>query len=394
MRILILGGGYAGVACATRLAYRARKTGKAVEVTLLNESDLFVERIRLHQAASGQRLPHRSLERLLSRAGVGLVVGRADGIDLEQRAVHMGEARIAWDRLVLALGSRAASFDVPGAQLHAHSLNPGSVANLAGELGRLPHGATVAVVGGGLTGIEAATEIGESHPWLQVELYSRSLVAGGWSRKARAHVLSVFDRLGIACHEGLAIREVRPGELRLSNAARPFDLCIWTAGFGVPALACSSGLAVNAAGQVLVDARLRSISHPQVYAAGDIADPALVSGQALPMGCKTALPTGAHAGENLARELTGEAPLAFDWRLPFFCVSLGRRDGLIQKADAEGRPLGSVLTGRLAALFKETVCRYTWRSLALESLGWPNVSWQRAGRRLQTLEQRTGMQTS
>lgn len=56
MRVLILGGGYAGVACATRLAHRARKAGKAVDITLLNESDLFVERIRLHQAATGQPL--------------------------------------------------------------------------------------------------------------------------------------------------------------------------------------------------------------------------------------------------------------------------------------------------------------------------------------------------
>src|SRR5439155_26575812 len=142
----------------------------------------------------------------------------------------------------------------------------------------------------------------------------------------------------------------------------------------------AAGLRVNAAGQVLVDPMLRSVSHPCVYAAGDIAMPVLPPGQPVPMGCKSALPMGAQAGANLARELSGRELEAFDYALPFYCVSLGRRDGLIQWADDTGALTGPILTGRRAALFKELICRTIVWSLKLESKGRKAIVWKRTGR--------------
>jgi NADH dehydrogenase FAD-containing subunit len=145
---------------------------------------------------------------------------------------------------------------------------------------------------------------------------------------------------------------------------------------------------VNARGQVLVDPMLRSVSHPAVYAVGDIAESVLPPGQAVPMGCKSAMPMGAQAADNLARELRGDAPQAFDYALLFYCVSLGRRDGLIQWADDSGALTGRILTGRRAALFKELICRSTMWALRLEAKGWKAIVWKRTGRAPQELPHR------
>ena len=89
---------------------------------------------------------------------------------------------------------------------------------------------------------------------------------------------------------------------------------------------------------------------------------------------------GAQVAENLARELRGHELEAFDYALLFYCVSLGRRDGLIQWADDSGALTGRILTGRRAALFKELICRSTVWALKLESKGRKAVVWKRTGR--------------
>ena len=386
MEILIVGGGYAGVACGTRLGRALRAQGSAARVRLINPTPVLVERIRLHQAVTGQPLHERRIDNLLARAGVELVSGWVDRIDLQARTVRVGDELLHWNRLVLAVGSHAGSRDVPGAAEHAWDLEPGSVAQVKARLEALPPGARVAVVGGGLTGIEAASEIAESFPRLQVRLVSSGALAHDFSEAGRRYMRDTLaGRLGIELHEDVDVRAVRAGALETDRGALHFDLCVWAAGFRLPTLPREAGLRVNARGQVLVDPQLRSISHPAVYVAGDITSPVLPPGQPLPMGCKSAIPTGAHVGDNLARELRGETPRAFDCALIFFCVSLGRRRGLIQWADGKGRLTGRILTGRRGALFKEMICKLTWWALAAEARGLRAVVWKMTGRAPQEL---------
>jgi NADH dehydrogenase len=376
MRVVIVGGGYAGVACALRLAREARGHRHAVVITVVNRAAHFVERIRLHQRAAGTARPHRSLRRLLSRAGVRLVVGDVERIDMERRSIELEGRTLRWDRLVLAIGSRIAE---PGLAASTR-LESHAVAALATRLRALPASAHVAVVGTGLTGIETATEIKEAYPHLHVSLRGRGRAGAGWSDAARRHLLRTFATLGVELLENVDVSRAGGGQLPTMRGEAPPALVVWAAGFESAALARDSGLAVNGAGRVRVDPQLRSISHPYVYAAGDIAAPVLDPGEPLPQGCKSALPMGAQVGANLARELAGHEPEAFDYATPFFCVSLGRRDGLIQWADAPGSLRGRALTGRLAAWFKEMICRMTWWSLVWESHGCRAVLWMRTGR--------------
>lgn len=379
MKVLIIGGGYAGVACAVRLARRARLAGRHVEIVLVNPATQFVERIRLHQQATGQTLAPRPLDALLQLAGVRLLPGVASAIDSAARSVRVGSQLLHWDRLVLAMGSATGRSQVPGADAHALTLSPADAPFVAGRLAALRPGARVLVVGGGLTGIEAATEIKEAWPQLDVHLFSAGELGRDWSAQARSHLALVSARLGLKLHVGVRVTALEPGALVASDGRWDMDLCIWTAGFVVPALARVSGLQVNAAGQVRVDPQLRSVSHPHIYAAGDQASPVCDPGHPLPMGCKSALPTGAHVADNLLRELSGEDGAAFDFALPFYCVSLGRNDGLIQWPDGDGRPLGRVLTGTKAAQWKESVCQMTWDWLQQEAEGREALRWMHTG---------------
>ncbi len=97
------------------------------------------------------------------------------------------------------------------------------------------------------------------------------------------------------------------------------------------------------------------------------------------MGCKSAGPSGAHVAENLARALRGEPEEPFDFATPFYCVSLGRRDGVIQYTLRDGSLEGGVLTGRRAAWLKELICRVTVFWFPLERLGLASYRMMRSG---------------
>lgn len=378
MHIVIVGAGYAGVTCAVRLA--RKRHGRPARITLVNATDRFVERIRLHEQAAGRRPPEHDLRRLLRGTGVALHVGTATAIDLEGQTVSVGEERLRWDRLVLALGSRTDTGGVPGIREHAFTLDPSGAAALAARIPTIAaRGGRVVVIGGGLTGIEGATELAERHPSLKVSLLTRGSVAEGWSDAGRSHFLRTFARLGIELREGVAVESIAASEVQTPAGPIPFELCLWSVGFSLPSLPREAGLAVNDRGQVLLDPMLRSISHPHVYAAGDVAHPVEPPGDPMPMGCKSAGPTGAHVADNLARQLAGEPERPFDYAVPLYCVSLGRRDALVQVTAPGGAPTGRVITGRLAVWIKELICKATVWILHFERRGLVPTVWAHSG---------------
>jgi NADH dehydrogenase len=364
-RIVVLGGGYAGVMAALRAA--ARTKGKGVAVTLIDAKPVFSERIRLHQLAAGERTRHRAYARLLRGTGARFEQGRALGIDLTAQSVALdtpaGRRAIAYDTLVYALGSHTDRDAVPGVRENAFTLDFGAAEQLRSRLAALPSSASVVVCGGGLTGIETATEIAESHPSLRVTLVERDAFGAAFSAKGRAHLLKRFAKVGIDVREATTVREVLPDRVLTDDGELACDVCIWAGSFVASPLAREAGLAVNARGQILTDATLRSRTHPIVLAAGDAA--AL---EALPlrMACATAMPLGTQAGDNAAAIALGRelAPMRFAYTI--WCISLGRRDGLVQFVDQHDAPKERVLTGRAAAMMKESICRFTTASIALE----------------------------
>lgn len=377
MRVVILGGGYAGLMCALRLARRAR--GQAA-ITLVSARSHFVERIRLHQRAAGQQPVKRELATMVAGTGVTLKLGCVTGID-PRGELHVEGERLPFDRLVIALGSQVDVNTVPGVREHAFTLEAASSEELAARLPAIAaRGGRLLVIGGGLTGIEGATELAEAHPGLRVTLLSAEELGGGLSQGGRKHLRNTLSRLGIRVERG-QVRRLAAGAAELDGRTLPFEACLWAGGFVAPPVLRASGLPVNARGQVLVDPYLRVPAHPNIYVVGDAAAQ-LAPPCPMPMACRTAMPMGTHVAESLARLARGLPEQPFDYLDTGWCISLGRRDGLIQPLLRNGTPSRWVLTGRLGAWLKEAVCRFVGTMLAAERAGLCLYRWLGTGRKL------------
>ncbi|GAB2647078.1 NAD(P)/FAD-dependent oxidoreductase [Nocardia goodfellowii] len=354
-RIVVLGAGYAGLSAARRFARKAR----GADITVVDARAEFVERVRLHQQAAGQQLSSWDIQEKLAAKRIRFVRDRAQDIDTAgKRVVLANTPALEYDTLVYALGSIADTSGVPGVAEHALT-----VATPEDARWSVPGRGPVVVVGGGSTGIELAAELAESQPDSRVVLVS-SEQPGAWlSPRAQAHIRRVLKRLGVEIRADAKVIEVLADGVRLADGTvLESAATVWTAGFGVPDLAARAGLAVDRKGRIRTDETLRSISHPDIYAAGDAAVIAGPGDRELRMACATALPTGKHAADAVIARSDGREPGPLRFRYYLQCLSLGRRDGVIQILHADDSPARTVLTGRTAAWVKESIVRGAGRA--------------------------------
>ncbi|SNY54909.1 NAD(P)/FAD-dependent oxidoreductase [Paractinoplanes atraurantiacus] len=364
-RIIVLGAGYAGAITAGRLAKRLRRSD--VSITLVNASPEFVERVRNHQIAAGQTLSRRPLTSMFANTGVALRIASVTAVDVARKTVSLSDGDLSYDTLVYALGSTS-----NGTPEHAYELagRPGAQ-RLRDRLAALSRNDTVLVVGGGLTGIEAVTEIAEARPDLDVSLATRGELGDWLSEKGRAHLRKVTNRLGIAVHENTSVTRVEPDHVLAGGRSLPASVTVWTGGFAVHPIAAATTLETNEEGRIVVDGSMRSVSHPDVYAVGDAALAIGAGDKPMRMACASGVPQAWQAADSIAARLTGgklpNAPLRYFNQ----CISLGRNDGLIQYTTADDRAKPSALTGRVAAFYKEVVCWGAFWGVANPTLGMP-----------------------
>ncbi|MFG1668915.1 NAD(P)/FAD-dependent oxidoreductase [Streptomyces sp. Y7] len=374
-RIVVIGAGYTGATAAGRLARRLHH--EDVAITLVNAEPDFVERVRLHQLAVGQPLRPRPFSEMFAGTGVALKLGKVTGVDVDRRTVTVAaadeEEELEYDTLVYALGSGWNDHGVPGTAEHAHEIagRPGAL-RLRERLAALGAGQPVVVVGGGLTGVEAATEIAEARPDLDVALAVRGGLGDWLSPKGRRHLRKVVDGLGITVHEDTAVTAVEADRVMTADGTSvPAAVTLWTAGFAVHPIARATTLEVTGTGQIVVDRSMRSVSHPEVYAIGDAAMVRGPGGKPLRMSCASGVPTAWQAADAIAARLTGGKVPTTALRYFNQCVSLGRKEGLIQYVTADDRAVSAALTGRLAAKYKELVCKGAAWGVANPLLGIP-----------------------
>lgn len=366
--IVILGAGYAGLLSALRLANQTRRA--PVEITLINALSTFTERIRLHQVIVGQQLKQHPIEKILKGTGIRFVQARVSAISPDSHHLTLqtaaGETTLAYDTLVYALGSRTNTALITGAADHAVTLD--APLGWAGQLRAVSErGGAVVVIGGGLTGLEAVTEIAETYPAAKIHLVTRGRLGNDLTPAAETYLRKILSDFRVNIHENTTIRAVDSGQVVFSGGETlPFELCVMAAGFTAAPLARQSGLSVNANGQVMVDAFFRSVSHPDIFAIGDSAAFEADANLTLRMGCAVAMPMGYHAANVLAALIHGEEPQPFAFGFMVRMMSLGRRRGLVQFVDAHDQPTPRFLTGRAGAMFKESICRGTVIAFYLE----------------------------
>jgi NADH:ubiquinone reductase (H+-translocating) len=357
-RILVLGGGYTGVLAAIRTARRTRRLG--AHVTLVNPTARFNERLRMHQQATSQELDHFEIPDFFDGLDIDFVEGWATAIDPEARHVTVSndtaDVTLAYDTLVYAIGSATPTDLVPGADTHAFTLNnPGSAARLASRLAELDEGDTIVVGGNGLTGIESATEIAESYPALKVVLLGRGELARKMGPGAKAYLMEALDRLGVESRTGVEIIKVLPDAVELAGGELVHSgATLWTTGFWASPLAADAGITVDDTRRIVVDAALRSVSHPSILAIGDAAAIRQLWGT-IHGTCQSGMPSAAHAADTIRRRLRGKDPKPFRFGYMHQPVSLGRNDAVIQFTRVDDSPSRWYLTGRAAVRYKEAV---------------------------------------
>jgi NADH dehydrogenase FAD-containing subunit len=341
-RILILGAGYTGMMAAHGIGLR----NQAAEVTLVNPTDVFNERLRQHQAAVGQDLGAHRIPDLVEPAGVAFVQGRAARIEADRRGVVLDDGRdLAYDHLVYAIGSTTPRVE------HAFTIDDPKFA----EALRDNADGVLTVCGAGLTGIEAAAEAAEAYPRMRVVLLNRGEPGSMMGPKARRYLMNALYRLGVEVRTGAAVARVHPGAVELEGGERlPTDVTLWTTGVVHSRLAAEAGIATDASGRVTVDAALRSVSHPDVFAIGDAAAVRQAYG-VIHGTCQSGIPTAAHAAESITRILHGKEPKPFRFGYIHQPVSLGRKDAVIQFTHPDDTPSRWYLTGKAAIAYKEAV---------------------------------------
>jgi NADH dehydrogenase len=373
--VVVVGGGYAGTLAANHLQTR---TGLAV--TLVNPRPSFVERIRLHQLVADTGSATVDYADML-HPSVHLVVDSVTEIDAPNRQVRLASGSgLRYDYLIYAVGSHGATPAVPGAAEFACRISDLENAQLLrARIAALHPTAPVTVVGGGLTGIEAAAEIAEARPEGSLTLICGPTLGPSLSEPGRRSVARQLSRLGVSVVEGAAVSEVRERSVVLQDGRElPSAATIWTAGFAVPDLAVRSGLSTDPVGRLLTDETLTSIDDSRIVAAGDAAAP---SGQPLRMSCQAAIPLGAQAANTVLSRIAGETPADVNQAFAGQCVSLGRKLAIVQLSHTDDTPRRLYVAGRAAATVKELVCKGTIWGIAREGRKPGSYFWLKGGNR-------------
>lgn len=314
-RLLLLGGGHAQLAVLESLV---REPMAGVEATLVTPSERAVYSGMLPGWVAGHyALPACTIDlsALARAAGVALKLSAAIAIDAGSRRVRFEDGSEApYDFLCLDIGSMPAAMQVPGATERAVPVRP-LVNFIAGwkrvlEAAQAGEAREVSVVGGGAAGVELALAMAQrfrreaiaTTPHVRI-LTEEAQVLSRYPALARRWVRKRLDAAGIGVHERSPVREVGGGFIRVGDSLTfSNDATFWVTGPAAPALLRESGLQVDAAGFVAVNECQQSLSHPNVFAAGDCATR---SGGALPKSGVYAVRAGPALAENLRAAIAG-----------------------------------------------------------------------------------------
>lgn len=389
-KIVIVGGGIAGLMLATRLGNTLGRSGRA-EITLVDKSSQHVWKPMLHTFAAGTASIYQQRVSFVQHARqhhFHYWPGEMHDLDRAQRRVKLSplmmapgrqvipEREIEYDVLVLAVGSRANDFQTPGTLEHARFVDDLNQARLFNDNLRAEVLKSVtekgvvhlAIVGAGATGVQLAAEVS-----MGLELATSYLTQGEDMRQhlrttlieSGPRILPAFPesvsgpateelrRLGLNVMTDARVARVGPDWLELADGTRlPATITVWAAGVRAPDfLVGIDDLEKTRGGQVLVKPSLQSTRDPAIFALGDCASLTL-PGHERPLAptAQVARQEALHLSKHLPAWLEhGTEIPPFTYREYGSVVSLGHYDayGMLAKY---GLFKGAFLRGRLAQL--------------------------------------------
>ncbi|HEX2370573.1 MAG TPA: NAD(P)/FAD-dependent oxidoreductase [Acidimicrobiia bacterium] len=351
--VLIVGGGFAGVACAKRL-----NDSKVVRVTLIDKNGYHQFQPLLYQVATAELTPKDIAFDLTSifPAGEGVEIRKAEVVsaDPDGRSVTLDTGdTISGDMLVLAAGTQPNFFHTPGADEFAYPLYSLDDAervrsrvlqlfeDAAASPEALEEGAlTFVVIGAGATGVETAGALAELvrdvMPHLHQNLAFASsqvilvdlghVVLGPFSDEAHTYAAKQLQRRGVQLRLGVSAKEVAADHVTLSDGTIiKTHLTVWGGGVMAAPLAGSSGVSQGRGGRIDVLPDLSVDGFPGVYALGDFANIPSGDESALPQLGSVAQQSGDWAARNILSDLAGTSRKSFHYHDKGIMAMIGRQ---------------------------------------------------------------------
>ena len=339
--VVIVGGGFAGVGCAKRLA----KHG--FSVTLIDKNNYHQFQPLLYQVATAELAPSdiaRPLRAIFKKFD-NVHVHRAEvtHVDPETRTVSTADGRtFTGDYLVLAAGSQPNYFGTPGASEHAFPLYTVEHAQALrtrlltvleeadANPARIDQGAlNFVIVGAGPTGVETAGAIADAvNDVIPTRFHDLDInrariylvdhgpvVLAAFSDKAHAYAAERLSHRGVHLKLGTGVSEVSPDRVKLSDGTEILTrTVVWGGGIQAPAITAKLGLPQGRAGRVVTLPDLTVEGFPQVYALGDMANMPDHDGNDLPQLGSVALQSGVWAADNILADSKGKPRQPFHYK--------------------------------------------------------------------------------
>ena len=368
--VIVVGAGFAGVACAKGLAKDPR-----VRVTVLDKAGYHQFQPLLYQVATAELTgdditfpldhvfgKHPTIE---PRAAEVMSVDPAAG-----RVTLADGDTIAGDVLVLAAGSSPNFFDTPGAAEHAYPLysmeDARRVRSRVLEVYRdaadnpelVERGAlTFVIVGGGPTGVETAGALAElvhnvmphrherlatAHPRVVLVDLGHAVLAP-FSDAAHTYTADQLRRRGVELRLGTSATEIDADRLTLSDGTViPTRLVVWGGGVTAAPLASRAGLPQGRGGRIDVRPDLTVPGFPRVYALGDLANTPGGDEAALPGLGSVAQQAGRWAADNILADIAGGAPRPFHYHDKGIMAMIGRKAAVAEVGERHHEMHGRV----------------------------------------------------
>jgi NADH dehydrogenase len=368
-RIVVVGGGAAGLELVTRLGDRLGRRSRA-RVTLVECARAHLWKPLLHEVAAGSLDPGQYEVSYLAQAhwhGFRYHFGAMIGLDRAAKEVHLAanfddEGRqitppraVDYDTLVIAVGSITNDFGTPGVAEHAVPLEtPAQAARFNRRLVNAclraqtqdgpirPGQLHVAIIGAGATGTELAAEVYRTlrevvahgldriDPQRDIRIVlieAADRVLPGLPDRISEATQRLLDQMGVEVRTGARVTEVTADGLKLSDGTFiASELVVWAAGVkGPEVLRDLDGLEVNRINQLVVEPTLQTTRDPYIFAIGDCAAcPQRGSPTPVPPRAQAAHQEAAHMARQIERRLRGQPPVSYSYRDFGSLVSLGK----------------------------------------------------------------------
>ncbi|MDX2381376.1 MAG: NAD(P)/FAD-dependent oxidoreductase [Acidimicrobiia bacterium] len=355
--VIVVGGGFGGVACAKQLGKRD------VDVTLIDKHTYHQFQPLLYQVATAQlaaddvRMPLRDLFR--KHRTVVVKNAEVTAIDPALRSVTTADGvSFTGDHLVLAMGSRANYFGVPGAEEHSFPLYTSDDAVLLRDRllrvfedadldpGRIDQGAlNFVVIGAGPTGVETAGALADLVDQVMPDYYHdldvgrariiivdrSNVVLRPFSEKAHDYAAKVLERKGVTLRLESSVQEVRSDRVVLDDGSEILTHCaVWAGGLQSNEIAGLDVLPKGRRGRIQVGEHLEVDGFDAVYAIGDAALTAGGDGDPLPQLGAVALQAGAAAADSILAEIDGRRAPSFKYHDKGIMAMIGRRSAIAE----------------------------------------------------------------